>query len=247
MWVKPINSPGGRVLARVPRPVRDGLVAAAAVLLISSLGLIVLYRSAREIQLEAVQSELAQLARAAAVQVDGDLHRTLVAPEQAGSPAHLDLLRPLVAFHKSTANLIYVYTAILDGDVVRYVLGTDYLYRVEGDTLPPDPLFQPASGNDPDLKRALTERRVAVSSSPVRETYRSYMSAFAPFYDRSGRFVGVVGIDMWVKDLEARLARIDRAAAMAFAAVALLSLLAGLGVRRLSIQIRSARARRPGR
>jgi signal transduction histidine kinase/ActR/RegA family two-component response regulator len=243
MTPKPSRAPGERVLARVARPVRDGVVAAVGVLLISSLGLSFLYRSARAIQLEAVQSELAQLARAAAVQVDGDLHRTLRTPEQAGSAAHLALLAPLVAFHRATANVIYVYTAILDGDTVRYVLGTDYLYRVEGDTLPPDPLFLPASGNDPALRRAVAEQRVAVSSSPVRETHRSYMSAFAPFYDRGGHFAGVVGIDMWVKDLEARLARIERAAAVAFAGVALLSLVVGLGVWRLSIQVRSSRAR----
>jgi signal transduction histidine kinase/ActR/RegA family two-component response regulator len=243
MRAKSTNAPAGRGLARVARPVRDGVAAAIAVLLISSLGLAYLYRSARVIQIEAVQSELVQLARAAAVQVDGDLHRAIVSPNQAGSPEHLALLKPLVAFHKATENLIYVYTAILDGDKVRFEVGTDYLYRVDGDTLPPDPLFQLASGNDPDLKRALLEHRVAVSARPVHEIVRSYMSAFAPFYDSKGQFVGVVGIDMWTKDLDARLARIDRAGAAALGGVALLSLLVGFGVRRLSAQIRNARAR----
>ncbi len=243
MSPSPPRAPGRRSLARVARPVRDGVLAAFAVLLISCAGIGFLYRSARANQLEAVQSELAQLARAAAVLIDGDAHRQLVRPEQAGSPEHLALLAPLVEFHKATSNVIYVYTAILDGGTVRYVLGTDYLYRVAGDTLPPDPMFQPASGNDPNLKRALTERRLTVSEAPVRETYRSYMSAFAPFYDRGGRMVGVLGIDMWVKDLEARLARIERAAVAAFGGVALLSLFAGLGVWRLSVQVRRSRAR----
>ena len=237
------RAPGKRAFARAVRPVRDGVLTAVAVFLISSLGLGFLYQSARTLQLESVQSELAQLARAAAVQVDGDLHRTLTRPEQAGSEAHLKVLGPLVSFHRATANLIYVYTAILDGDTVRYVLGTDYLYHVAGDTLPPDPMFEPASGHDPNLKRALLEHRLIVNSAPVAETYRSYMSAYAPFYDRAGRFVGVVGIDMWVKDLEARLARIERAALVAFMGVALLSLLAGLGAWRVSRQVRSARAR----
>ena len=196
MLDRPTNSPARRVLAGVTRPVRDGLVAVIAVLLISSLGIVFLYRSARDIQIEAVRSELVQLARSAAIQVDGDLHRAIVSPNQAGSSVHRKLLEPFVAFHGATSNLIYVYTAILDHGVVRYVVGTDYLYRVEGDTLPPDQIFQAASGNDPDLRRALVEHRVAVSSSPVRETFRSYMSAFAPFYDSTGRFVGVVGIDM---------------------------------------------------
>ncbi len=224
------------------KSLRDGLLAATAVLLVSSLGLAVLYRSARDLQIEAVRGELAQLARAAAVQVDGDLHRRIVSATQAGSPEHLALLEPLVRFHKSTRDIIYVYTAILDGTVVRWVIGTDYLYRVEGDTLPPDPLLLPATGKDAGLRRALDEQRLVVNAEPVHEEHRSYMSAYAPFYDRAGRFVGVLGIDMWVKDLEARLARIERAAIAAFAGVALLSVLVGVAVRRLSAAIRRARA-----
>jgi signal transduction histidine kinase/ActR/RegA family two-component response regulator len=224
------------------KSLRDGLLAAAAVLLISSFGLLFLYRSARDIQVEAVRGELAQLARAAAAEVDGDLHRKLVSPSQMGGPEHLALLEPLVKFHKATHDIIYVYTAILDGPVIRWMLGTDYLYRVEGDTLPPDPLLSVATSKDPNLRRALEEQRLVVNTETVHEEHRSYMSAYAPFYDRGGRFVGVLGIDMWVKDLEARLARIERAAIAALAGVALLSVLAGVGVRRLSAAIRRARA-----
>ena len=231
---------GDPVVAR--KSLRDGLAAAVAVLLVSSFGLVFLYRSARDIQIEAVKGELAQLARTAAVQVDGDLHRRIVSPAQAGGPEHLALLEPLVRFHKSTRDIIYVYTAILDGPVMRWVIGTDYLYRVEGDTLPPDPLLLPATPKDRDLRRALEEQQLVVNARPVREAHRSYMSAYAPFYDRAGRFVGVLGIDMWVKDLEARLARIERAAIAAFGGVALLSVLGGVGVRRLSAAIRRARA-----
>src|SRR5260221_10605751 len=97
---KPSNSPEQQALARVARPVRDGILAGLGVLLISSLGLTFLYRAAREIQIEAVQSELAQLARAAPVQVDRDLHLTLHSPGQAGSAPHLTLLQPPVPFHK---------------------------------------------------------------------------------------------------------------------------------------------------
>jgi len=235
---------GLRAIARgtFRKSLRDGLAAALAVLVISALGLGYVYRSARDIQIEAVRGELGQLARAAAVQVDGDLHRTIVSPSQAGSPEHLALLEPLVRFHKSTHDIIYVYTAILDGNTIRWLLGTDYVYRVEGDTLPPDPLLTPAQSQDPALRQALEQQRLVVTAEPVHEAHRSYMSAYAPIYDRAGKFVGVLGIDMWVKDLEARLARIERAGLIALAAVTLLSILVGVGVQRLSAAIRRARA-----
>jgi len=211
-----------------------GLLAGCAVLAISSLGLFYLWHSARDAQLQAVQAELLQLARVAATEVNGDAHRQINSPEQTGSPAHLALLAPLVKFHKATTDIIYVYTAIQRGEQIYFVLGTDYLYRVEGDNLLPDPIMKPYNTPDPALRHALAYHTPAVNEDPVNEAERSYMSAYAPFFDREGRFIGVVGIDMWVRDLDGRLATIRRAGLGAFAAVAILSLLGGYMTFRLS-------------
>jgi signal transduction histidine kinase/ActR/RegA family two-component response regulator len=221
-------------LRRLGRPLIHGVLAGAAVLVISSLGLFYTWSAAREAQLDAVRSELTQLARAAAPLIDGDLHRTLTSQQQAGSPTHLTLLAPLVKFHKATQDIIYVYTAVLRDNRIYFVLGTDYLYRVAGDNEPPDMIMAPHDTDDPTLRRALELREVAVNDEPVKEQVRSYMSAYAPFYDRNNRFVGVVGVDMWLRDFDARLASIRRAGMSAFAAVSVLSLLAGLVVMRLS-------------
>jgi signal transduction histidine kinase/FixJ family two-component response regulator len=228
---------------RLSRPLAHGILAGAAVLLISSLGLFYVWHSAREAQLDAVRTELAQLARTAATLVDGDLHRSITSQEQAGSPEHLALLAPLVKFHKAASGIIYVYTAVLERDRIYYVLGTDYLYRVAGDSEPPDLIMAPHDTFDPTLRRALSRHEVAVNDEPVRERVRSYMSAYAPFYDRSGRFAGVVGIDMWVRDFDARIASIRRAGIGAFAAVALMSVLAGFVVLRLSRTAQRAQRR----
>jgi len=225
------------------RPLLHGLLAGVAILAISSLGLFYLWHSAREAQLDAVRTELVQLARVAATQVDGDLHRTITSPRQAGSPEHLALLAPLVKLHKAMSDVIYVYTAILVHDQIYFVAGTDYLYRVEGDTLPPDPIMKPYNTPDPALRRALERHEPAVNSEPVKESLRSYMSAYAPFFDRKGRFVGVIGIDMWVRDFDVRAAAMRQAGITAFAAVALLSVIAGLGVFQLSAAAQMARRR----
>ncbi len=203
-------------------------------MVISSLGLFYLWHSAQQSQLDAVRTELKQLARVAATLVDGDRHRLLKSQAQAGSRDHLQLLAPLVKFHKAASDIIYVYTAILDKGRIFYVLGTDYLYRVEGDSEIPDPIMMPHDTMDPTLRRALERHEVAVNEEPVKEAVRSYMSAYAPFYDSQGRFVGVVGVDMWVRDFDARIASIRRAGIGAFAAVAMLSLLAGFVVYGLS-------------
>jgi signal transduction histidine kinase/ActR/RegA family two-component response regulator len=232
-----------RLLGRVDGPLLHGMLAGCVILVISSLGLFYLWHSAREAQLDAVRTELRQLARVAATLVDGDRHRLIKSQAQAGSPEHLGLLAPLVKFHKATSDIIYVYTAILDKGRIYYVVGTDYLYHVDGDSETPDPIMAPHDTLDPTLRRALEQHEVAVNEEPVKEAVRSYMSAYAPFYDSQGRFVGVIGVDMWVRDFDARVGAIRRAGTGAVAAVAVLSLLAGLVVSRLSRTARRARHR----
>src|ERR1700736_5159145 len=222
------------IVRRLSGPLVHGLLAGALILVIASCGLFYLWSSAREAQLGAVRNELAQLARVAATLVDGDLHKTLKSDAQAGSAEHLALLAPLVRFHKATSDIIYVYTAVLANSRVYYVLGTDYLYKAQPDSLAPDPIMFPHDTLDPSLRRALQNHEVAVNVEPVREQLRSYMSAYAPFFDSAGAFVGVVGVDMWLKDFDARAAVIRRAGTVALVAVTLLSFLAGMVVFRLS-------------
>jgi len=232
-----------RLYGRIDGPLLHGMLAGCVIMVISSLGLFYLWHSAREAQLDAVRTELVQLARVASTLVDGDRHQLLKSQAQAGSPDHLGLLAPLVNFHKATSDIIYVYTAILDKDRIYYVLGTDYLYRVEGDSEVPDPIMAPHDTLDPTLRRALERHEVTVDAEPVKEAVRSYMSAYAPFYDSRGRFVGVAGVDMWVRDFDARIGAIRRAGTSAFAAVAMLAVLTGFVVYRLSRTARRARRR----
>ena len=223
-----------RLFGRIDGPLLHAMVAGSVIMVISSLGLLYMWHSAREAQLDAVRTELKQLARVAATLLDGDRHRQIRSQAQAGSPEHLGLLAPLVKFHKATSDIIYVYTAILQKNRIYFVLGTDYVYRVDGDNETPDPIMAPHDTLDPTLRRALEQHEVAVNEAPVKEAVRSYMSAYAPFYDSQGRFVGVVGVDMWVRDFDARIGAIRRAGIGAFAAIAMLSVLAGFVVFRLS-------------
>jgi signal transduction histidine kinase/ActR/RegA family two-component response regulator len=59
------------LVRRLSRPLAHGILAGAAVLVISSLGLFYVWHSAREAQLDAVRTELAQLARTAAIRRAG--------------------------------------------------------------------------------------------------------------------------------------------------------------------------------
>ena len=97
-------------------------------------------------------------------------------------------------------------------------------------------------GADPDFYLALRTRTPQVNSVPWDEPERTYLSVYAPFFDSRGEFVGVVGVDMWVRDLEARLARVRRIAQTAFVGLVLTSILTGLIVYRLRAGAAAAEA-----
>src|SRR4030088_557874 len=75
---------------------------------------------------------------------------------------------------------------------------------------------------------------MVISSLGLFDLWHSRREASAPVYDSQGRFVGVTGVDMWVRDFDARIGAIQRAGIGAVAAVALLSVFAGFVVYRLS-------------
>ncbi|MFN5560901.1 MAG: hypothetical protein ACK5CF_09105, partial [Opitutaceae bacterium] len=59
-------------------------------------------------ELASVASELRALAATLAVQVDAAAHDVLRSSAQSGSPAHLNALAPLVAFHRTQPGLYHV-------------------------------------------------------------------------------------------------------------------------------------------
>jgi signal transduction histidine kinase/DNA-binding response OmpR family regulator len=208
-------------------PIREGLLVAVTVLTVATAVLAYTYSYARRAQIESVRTELLQLAKAAAVQIDGDLHETLVSPEQSGSPQHLRALEPLLKMQRATQDLLYIYTATLHDGQISFILDTAYFIRPPDDTDPPPSIGFLYSGQDTILRQALNQQRAMADGRPVPERVRTYMSAFAPFHNSRGEFVGVVGVDMWAKDLEQRLATFRQVATAAASGIAGLSLLIG--------------------
>ncbi|HYC69922.1 MAG TPA: ATP-binding protein [Opitutaceae bacterium] len=230
----PVAPPASSRPTESVRPWRDATLAALVVLVVALVGLWLVYTAAHRNQVAAVQEELKQLARTLAPQIDGDLHRTIRSEAQSGSPEHLRALEPIGRLLRSAQDIIYAYTAVLDGDEIRFVLNGSFVHRMPGDNLPPDPIGDRYEGSDPEFRQALVERRLTVNAQPVVESSRnSYMSAYAPFHDSRGEFVGVVGVDMNTRELAVRLASIRRAGLFSGAAVAVLAAGTGLVVFRL--------------
>ena len=103
--------------------------------------------------------------------------------------------------------------------MVRFGLDSAYLYRVPGDDQPAVAPMSTFDGTDPDARRAIDTQRQVVNEEPTPETARNYLSAYAPFYDSRGVFVGMVAVDMWVRTMDQRLAWLQRLMTIGSAAI----------------------------
>jgi signal transduction histidine kinase/ActR/RegA family two-component response regulator len=209
-------------------PLRDALLAAICTFVISAVGLAIVYLKAHEVQVDSVRTELLQLARATAAQIDGDLHRKLISPDQEGSPEHLALLEPLARMHRATRDIYYVYTGVYRSGRIYWVLDGAKLYRVPGNDLAAAPLMTLYEERDALYEAAFRDGVEYIDPAPRPSVDgHSYLSAAAPIRDRAGNVVGMFGLDMVTTKLDARVAAIRRVLIIALAVVSLLSIGAG--------------------
>jgi two-component system, sensor histidine kinase len=222
-----MSAPPGKNKRKV-NPLRDALLAALITFATSVIGLAIIYAKAREAQLQAVRTEMLQIARSMAAEVDGDLHKSIVSPAQAGSPEHEKLLAPLVRMHRASRDVWYVYTGIYREGRVYWVLDTASHYRVPGNRVPADPIMTLYAARDEEYERAFREGIEFTDREPRLDEGHYYLSAAVPIRDSHGDPVAMLGIDMVLDALQARMESLRWAFAIALLVVFLLSTIAGL-------------------
>ncbi len=209
-------------------PLRDGLLAGVCTFLVSAVGLTILYLKAHDMQVDAARTELLQLARATAAQIDGDLHKTLDSPAREGSPEHLKLLDTIARMHRATHDIYYVYSGVYRNGRIYWVLDGANLYRVPGNDLAVAPIMTLYELREETYEAAYRDGVEYVDAAPrPNADGHSYLSAAAPIRDSAGNVVGMFGLDLVLDNFEARMAAMRRVLYTALAVVGLLSIAAG--------------------
>jgi signal transduction histidine kinase/CheY-like chemotaxis protein len=223
----------GTERGRKIHPLRDALLAGVCTFVISAVGLAIVYLRARDAQFDAVRTEMLQMARTMAAEVDGDLHKTLVSPAQQGSPEHLKLLEPLVRMHRAARDVWFVYTGVYRDGRIYWVLDTANGYRIPGNNAAPDPIMKLYENRDAPYERAFRDGLEFADPEARLDDGHYYLSAAVPVRDSAGKAVAMLGIDMVLDGLDARMAAIRRVLYVALAVVFLLSVAAGAVAHRM--------------
>jgi signal transduction histidine kinase/AmiR/NasT family two-component response regulator len=190
-----------------------------------------------------VSQNLAMLAESIAANVDAELHESIWRPEQLDSPEYERAIAPLRAAHSRMGKVKFVYSAVRDGDKVRFVLDTSP-DKVEDGVNQRAHVCEVYQTPDPSMLAALgTGDRAGVPASthePYTDKWGTFMSGYAPIITRDGRQVGVLGVDISAEEYRSSLAMADRAALLALLPCAVTAVGMGFIVYRVRCRQRDA-------
>ena len=203
---------------------RDALLAGLATLVIACASVGLLYSTAKSAYLDAIRKDLLRLAEVAAAVVDVELHQRLTQPGQAGTNTYEEAIAPLRQILRNTRDIRFLYTVVLVEGVPHFVLDATPPGDADGDGVEDhSELLETYDAPDAEMLRALHEGRATVMEESAADRWGELLSAYAPLRDKTGRCVGVVGVDVTAQEFSRRLATLQQAAIPAMLLAAILS------------------------
>ena len=214
-------------------PAAQGALFAIVFIAVTNVTIFFIYvRSVEAVKAE-IREGLVRNVSAAATTLDGDQHKLFKSKASIADPAYIDLTRRLEKLRKASTDIRYLYTNVIDGSGnVFFVVNGSPQNDNNKDGRPDDApqLMDPYPDAGQALLKALTERKPTVDSEPYTDAWGTFYSAYAPFYDSKGSFVGTLGMDLELVALKARLAPIGVAAQRAAFTSSILAVLFGTSV-----------------
>ncbi len=139
-----------------------------------------------------IQSNAKNIAQCAAMNVSGDLLRS-IEEGQEGSEAYETVLEELALF-RDNAEIEYIYT-------LRQIGEEQYIFVVDSDPEEPAAIGEECESTD-GLYTAFTEKITAADEESFTDEWGSHLSAYSPIFDGT-TVVGAVGVDIsanWIDE-----------------------------------------------
>jgi hypothetical protein len=187
------------------RPVVEAISASMLVFVILTIFVLLLNDKSISLLESEIKRGLVNSVTAAATIIDGDLHKTFDGNTTRTDPVYLSAIEPLEKIRRATADVPYIYTNILVGNNIHFLLNPSPQKAVDG--IIPDPPALMDIYNDPakELVEALRVGSITVSEDPYEDEWGKFISAYAPFYDSNHKLVGTLGMDLELSGFESRL------------------------------------------
>lgn len=177
-------------------------------ILSTMLGLGIAYIQVKDFFLEELRSKVMSIAAAAAIDIDGDLLKKIQSNKQEGSADYKRLQKQLRGIRdinrRNDIFVKFVYTLTpMKNDPKGFV------FQVDAEEATPD--FSHVGEEVPDAKDNMLSDHISEVYSPayfILNKWGIWMTGFAPIYDKSGKYVATIGVDLRASDVIARLHRL---------------------------------------
>ena len=182
-----------------------------ASLAVVSAGIAGLWFESRQSLTEDYRHHLIGLAQTAATLIDPVLHASIRRPEQQNGPEYRRAVAPLRRMRAALPEVHYIYTAVLDGNDVRFVLdAADPASSSNGTVSDQAQIWELYADAGPAMRAVLGspgKAGVAVATDRLYvDQWGSFMSGLAPLLDAGGAQIGAVGVDVDARVYVQRLA-----------------------------------------
>ena len=179
----------------------ESVSVSAAMLIVVAAGILGLWVSSRNSAYENLSHYLTGLAEAAATVVDPELQNKIRKPEQLNDADYLRAVEPLRRLRHAVPDIHYVYTLVLDGGAVHFVLdAADPNAKRAGGGSDQSGVWEVYEQRTPAMMLAFGDGRgsgvVSATTEPVTDDWGTFMTGFAPLRDAGGHQIGVVGVDV---------------------------------------------------
>ena len=232
-------------------PKREALVASVCVFIVCIVCNLAVTLLAKHTLKTEIQERVRDFAGLASEFTNGDLHESIVKPEQQGSPEYMKIVD---IYHRilntdsamdadEDNNLRFLYTLVLHDDKAYFVVDSQYAEKSqEGDKdltrQTPAGIMEEYKEASPKLMQALKDHVPTVEDEPYTDEWGSFISAYVPLYNSKHQAVGVVGADINATDFNQSMLKIWGA----FGAGALLSCILSTIVFLITLRIREGHA-----
>ncbi|HVD31973.1 MAG TPA: ATP-binding protein, partial [Gemmatimonadales bacterium] len=221
----PIKTPGRRGFSPLASGVLTGLAVFTAALVSGAS----LYIESEEAMHEEIRGNLMRTAAVSALLIDGDLHRSFVSPAQESTQAYSRAVESLRRVRRSRPDISFIYTYVVTRDTVRFVLDEQPDGDADKDGVDDKAhIMEVYLQSTPAMIDAVRRRIVTSDEEVVTDKWGSYLSGYAPVYDRGGRVVAALGVDMRLDAYTAHLTGLRYAAAAGLGIALALSVVIGL-------------------
>ena len=200
-------------------PLKEALLVGGTIFLVTFFVSYFIYHHALNAQRGEIKEGLIRAALIVASSLDGDVHKQFVDPKQETGELYLSFIKPLQTALDQDKDIAFVYTAIMRGDKVHFIVDPTPPGDNDGDGVDDKAHIMEVYEDPPsEIVAALKQQKIQVTQAPYTDKWGSFMSAYVPFNDSQGNFVGVFGIDITADNYFTRLAPMLRATVRAMVA-----------------------------